>query len=870
MAAKTARAQTQRAPTVEAASVHVSLPQMLDLALGTPEVGAVNLNILHNFLHVLLHQINLRTTKVEYRGEDAKRIKTMVASAKAGPSLHLHEYSITDGSGKVKQRIHSTDQVTVNVDVFTEEDHKNTDYTSVSAPVTPRNKKTENVTTDTAVTKTKGVKQQITPGAEGERENIIFIEPIVDGAVPSALAFNKLEKSVEHLEQRFEALDELSTNPELVERLKGNITDPLTDMWNIININRRLDATEQGIDKLTSMVQDVMKTGVDLENLGEHLKPSYNVENRNRSNTNASTGTNNNEINQYIPNEEETTVTNVNPGNVGSAQSEQTPETPEQTPETPEQTPEIPAQTPEIPQQKNNNRNNSQPTETRNTSIETCLKNIQNVETKLDNALTKIEERLRVLERKEEITVDTTEREEDESAPVKSLNEEDKRKIQICLENIEDLRTTFDNNFTNIEARLQKVEKEGDELTEKLKNVAKPSETGDSDLNELVSKIQDIQEDLRKLNETADHLIGDTEDREMNLNAMLEQIELLKTIKADKEDLEDALADKADTHAVNRKVSHDQFNAACDDLTRGLEEAISKLGKQESIWQQSLDEVQKEIEGKVDKIEITPLREFVNNRLKSLQEKMKRMAEMRREAEAAGTKKLLRDVQCISCDKEVVMRTEETGKFEAPSMPCTMSMKPYLTYELDQVRKQQRRLPHSRNMIQFEAAVLEETKKMKTAKEELFTKSPRDHLCNRYCGGSHTITTPQQRVMRMGHFLTQWGPESIQLTEGMIQGTDGKMYRSRPLPPKYDVCGGIVSCPATEAIQSQETSKCGNMSQTWQTARSLPSARKGNSARTSARKKEVCPGVSTENEHDAVPLKPVNKVALEVQSTTEA
>lgn len=34
----------------------------------------------------------------------------------------------------------------------------------------------------------------------------------------------------------------------------------------------------------------------------------------------------------------------------------------------------------------------------------------------------------------------------------------------------------------------------------------------------------------------------------------MEQVELLKTIKADREDLEDALADKADTQAINRKV----------------------------------------------------------------------------------------------------------------------------------------------------------------------------------------------------------------------------------------------------------------------------------------------------------------------------
>lgn len=35
---------------------------------------------------------------------------------------------------------------------------------------------------------------------------------------------------------------------------------------------------------------------------------------------------------------------------------------------------------------------------------------------------------------------------------------------------------------------------------------------------------------------------------------LLEQIELLKIVKANKDDLEDALAEKADAQAVNRKV----------------------------------------------------------------------------------------------------------------------------------------------------------------------------------------------------------------------------------------------------------------------------------------------------------------------------
>jgi len=66
------------------------------------------------------------------------------------------------------------------------------------------------------------------------------------------------------------------------------------------------------------------------------------------------------------------------------------------------------------------------------------------------------------------------------------------------------------------------------------------------------------------------------------------------------------------------------------------------LTKQESIWQQALDEVQNEIATKMDKIEMTSLQDFVNDKLKSLQEKLKIMVEARREIEAAGTKKLLR------------------------------------------------------------------------------------------------------------------------------------------------------------------------------------------------------------------------------------
>jgi len=55
---------------------------------------------------------------------------------------------------------------------------------------------------------------------------------------------------VKQLQQQYQALEELATTPEVIERLKGRITDPVTDVWQVININKRLDANHQGIDKV--------------------------------------------------------------------------------------------------------------------------------------------------------------------------------------------------------------------------------------------------------------------------------------------------------------------------------------------------------------------------------------------------------------------------------------------------------------------------------------------------------------------------------------------------------------------------------------------------------------------------------------------
>lgn len=69
------------------------------------------------------------------------------------------------------------------------------------------------------------------------------------------------------------------------------------------------------------------------------------------------------------------------------------------------------------------------------------------------------------------------------------------------------------------------------------------------------------------------------------------------------------------------------------------------------------------------------------------------------------------------------MRMEESANIRPPPMSYMKSMKPYLTYELDQIRKQQKKWPQSRNILHFEGASQEE-RKMKM-KEETLVKTPR-------------------------------------------------------------------------------------------------------------------------------------------------
>ncbi|XP_056648707.1 rho-associated protein kinase 1-like [Diorhabda sublineata] len=531
---------------------------------------------------------------------------------------------------------------------------------------------------------------------------------------------NHLEKSVQSLQAKVKELEELPGNLKLYEAIKQEGSSPVLDMFQILNLQKRMDAVDLSIEKLASMLETAAKgfpsptfeENGGLEDLGRRVKALEDQFGKRGS--------------------------KMSRGSKGLIKKVG------------------PTSSKEIAKE-------SKEFEGEDDDIATSIQNLKKEIEAIKEVLFKNESVFATDDRRESTV---------ENQPVEIRIKGVENKQAEFIDQLNSLDYGFSRLLNTLQGRVEDLERDVGELLEKIHMMPIGGEMGDTtNIDSIQKQLKSMESDFENIMENVKKLTDERAAKEHAIDVLIEQIELLKTVKADREDLEDALADKADACQINRKVSYEQFDQACGDINKNLEEALAKLAQQETLWTQTLTSIQGEVGSKMDKNELTPLREFINNKLKSLQEKFKALSAMKKEQEAAGTKtRFLRNVNCISCDKDVVMRRDvDSSMYPKPySLPPTKSVGPYLAYELDQLRKQQKCIPSNKNINMFENA-LQSSRSAKST----------DHICNRYCGGSHTVTTPHQRVTRLGHFIEQWGPEIAPAVDSQVRGTDGKLYKAR-------------------------------------------------------------------------------------------
>ncbi|KAG6931592.1 glutamine rich 2, partial [Chelydra serpentina] len=359
---------------------------------------------------------------------------------------------------------------------------------------------------------------------------------------------------------------------------------------------------------------------------------------------------------------------------------------------------------------------------------------------------------------------------------------------------------------------------------------------------ELLSRIQNtilqVQGDCENLNATTGNLIEDHRQKQQDIALLFQSLEKLEKEKADKEHLETEIDVKADKIALAGKVSRTQFDATTEQLNKMMQDLVNKMSGQEQDWHKVLDKILMEMDSKLDRLELDPFRQQLEERWKAIRKQLKERSPQYETDDAAGIRKrLMAHFHCISCDRPLEMIVPGPTIMTLPSvpgLPSHRSIRPYTIYELEQVRQHTRSLKlglspyprldvlqleknaglgklrsiHSKMLMDIEKVQIHFGGSAKASSQmirEIMQSqclSPghynkRDKTAEmaeygylsmpRRCGGSHTLTYPYRRYTRLQQ-IAQCVPvhpeETAMLTvmkheEVDILGLDGHIYKGR-------------------------------------------------------------------------------------------
>lgn len=637
----------------------VKLAQMVDLALGTPEVGAVNFNVLHSLLHAMLKRLNILDVQADIDEFD----RDFLSSSKQRQISSLSD--IDSGRGEDSE------------DALSEK----------SASIKTRHK---------------------TP-------------------------YHNLEVKVAKMSEQLEKFgNELPTYKELFERgnMDPSANTPVADVWKYIKIQKKVDANSDGLDELHNLVDGLMKNIKKLEQENKRLNEKIgglNIDDLLKRLAELEKKTDEmNEKFSLLPTPEElaqfVTWPALEDALLGIKRDWENMQPAERV-------------VVEISSQTDPNRlKPSRPVSSRPLS---------RVSTASSGPSAEVLDVLEKLGKLSESHDALTKR-------VEALEEEIKNKLdKSALENL--------NLSGDLLEQLSKLKEELDAL-------AQAREKDSDALSRAQQAILQLQAEVEKLHSTTKDIIEENSNRAQQIESLIQHCDKLQETKADKEYVQMEVDVKADKKSLDNKVNHSLFDSTTNEINKMIKDILDKLAGHEASWNSTIKKFADDIDGKLDRLELDPLKEWLESRLKALNDKLRRQQAQVEwtEDDAAGIRKqLIQKFHCISCDRPVDL--VPTGP--VPSLPTTnglpptRSPRPYTTFELDQIRQHAKSFANSGEVTDYYAT-------------------------SRACGGSHTTTYPNKRITRLSHLSHLFREEDgnvypIYKEEVDVQGADGHIYKGR-------------------------------------------------------------------------------------------
>lgn len=641
----------------------IELDKLLNFALGTPEIGAVNFKTLHGVLAEIIKCLGVEKKVVEVKDDGEFRA-----------AFGLSNRSVESLAGKG--------------------DDKKWTYNDTKRPLSASSLKS-------------------TAGLES----------------------SEIERKISKLENRLSVLDQLPDNTEILKRAreKKEGRTPVGDIWQFININKRLSATETAIEKLSSLLEHAISELGNVQELGNDMakikKSISDIEEQNGKLMERLSTLENSDSEEEIKkieklqNDLDDLKTQVEslPTKKDIKDLDICVKWPQFESALKHGSSILESET--IHSKKTAVRTHSENNQVPNPAILDTIKQIGDVAGDHRNIMNNIEQLQETMPKK---------------ADKKDLDE---------LRRRPDVPEDIMAQINALKTQMQNMTNWKDEMINK----------GINDLKHMSESLKEFRENLEKLNITTRNLAEEGNKKQKHIDNLYSISEDLQENKADKDSVAMEMDSKADKLALDNMISRLKFDASFGALEESIQNILNRLGGQEASLEDAISKLNDDVDGKLDRMEIDPLKDYINKRIKA--NKCKHVDVTISDDSAAGMTKPILKFHCISCARPVDVQPGMTAipLPQYPAFPPSKMSRPHTAYELEHMRQ------HVRGNYDG---------------QELASTRP--------CGGQHTMTYTARRANKsnQGYYKELEDEEivvplSIYKEETAVQGHDGQLYKGR-------------------------------------------------------------------------------------------
>ncbi|XP_069779392.1 uncharacterized protein [Narcine bancroftii] len=161
----------------------------------------------------------------------------------------------------------------------------------------------------------------------------------------------------------------------------------------------------------------------------------------------------------------------------------------------------------------------------------------------------------------------------------------------------------------------------------------------------LQAHIQQLQAECEKLNHTTIQLLEDDRLQQRNIKSLFDSLSRLET------------------KCGEASISQLQFDAVTDQMNKMIQGLLNKICAQEKDWNCVLEQLIKQMECKLDRIELDPLKKQLEDRWKSIRRQLQSQRGIEQDGAAGLRKQLISHFHCLSCDRPLDIK-----------LPCSPSV----------------------------------------------------------------------------------------------------------------------------------------------------------------------------------------------------